>query len=399
MNMHTAPLILIVIPVFNHAATLRQVVSGALELHPHVLVVDDGSTDMPQATGPEYTAGHPLHALPVHCVRHACNMGKGKAILTGADYARTMGMSHIITLDADAQHYPSDLPAFIEAVRRQPLALFVGTRDFSTPNVPKASRFGRAFSNFWYKVQTGQELGDTQSGFRAYPLAIVDRLALRESRYSFEIEVLVRAAWAGFEVLDIPVRVHYAPGAERVSHFHPIMDNVRLSILNTRLTIRAIMPIPQKRFEQDAKGIISVLHPLRSLRVLLTRHETPRALALAGALGMFIGTLPLIGLHSILIIVVLGSLKLNKIAGLATSQLCMPLPALCIEAGYYLRHGHFLTDISWQTLGREALQRLAEWILGAAVLAPILALAVGLIVYVLARIIQRGLRYLPEQTP
>jgi uncharacterized protein (DUF2062 family) len=135
------------------------------------------------------------------------------------------------------------------------------------------------------------------------------------------------------------------------------------------------------------------LRPLRSLRILLSRDETPKNLALAGALGVALGTLPLIGFHSLAIILLVGYLKLNKFTGLAVSQLCMPpfVPALCIETGHYVRHGRFLTEFSWQTLGYEGLQRLGEWILGSLVLAPLLGLLCGLLVYAMARLVRHGL--------
>jgi uncharacterized protein (DUF2062 family) len=153
------------------------------------------------------------------------------------------------------------------------------------------------------------------------------------------------------------------------------------------------MPVPQKRFIQDTRGTITVLRPMHSLRLLLSRNETPGNLAISGALGVFIGTLPIFGLHSLTILLVLGFLKYNKFTGLATSQLCMPplVPAMCIQVGYCIRHGSFLTEISWQTLGREGLQRLWEWLLGSLVLAPILAVLCGLAVYALALMVQRSL--------
>lgn len=379
------PRVIVAVPVYNHAPTLRAVVLGLLERHPHVLVVDDGSDDLE----PEVLAG-----LPVRMVRHGRNRGKGAAIRTAALEARRQDMSHIVTIDADGQHDPADLPLFLEAVAADPLAVIVGARDFNTENVPGSSRFGRAFSNFWLRVQTGVILSDVQSGYRAYPLIVLENLRCTETRYSFEVEVLVRAAWAGFRLREVNIRVHYPPKGERVSHFRAFMDNVRISLLNTRQTIRAIMPVPHRKFGEDEAGRVSPIHPLKSLRILLRDDATPAGLGLSAALGIFLGTLPLIGIHSIAILLAAGWLRWNKIAALAASQLCMPplVPALCIEAGHYLRHGIFLTEISLRTLGYEAPQRLWEWILGSMLLAPLLAALTGAAVWVLARIVAAGLK-------
>ena len=404
--------ILVVVPVYNHAATLGEAARAVLAVHPHLLVVDDGSTDLPYAeTKRPHTEKrsacaeteegscalpapeHPLHGLPARCLRHPVNRGKGAAILTAAREAKRLGMTHIVTLDADGQHSAADLPAFLEAARNDPAALYVGSRDFDTDNVPRSSRFGRAFSNFWYKVHTGESTEDVQSGFRLYPLALLDAVRCSETRYSFEVEVLVRASWAGFAVKNLPISVSYPEKERRVSHFKPLADNVRISLLNTRLTIRAIAPIPQKKYVRGEDGRITVLHPMRSLRRLLADNATPKNLALAAALGMGIGALPLIGLHSILIILGCGALRLNKITGLAVSQLCIPpfVPALCIEAGHSMRHGRLLTEISLRTLGYEAPARLLEWVLGSLVLAPLFALLCGGLVWLLAASLQKSL--------
>ena len=225
-------------------------------------------------------------------------------------------------------------------------------------------------------------------------LIVLENLRCTENRYSFEVEVLVRAAWAGFRLREVNIRVHYPPKGERVSHFRAFMDNAHISLLNTRLTIRAIMPVPHRKFGEDEAGRVSPIHPLKSLRILLRDDATPAGLGLSAALGIFLGTLPLIGIHSIAILLAAGWLRWNKIAALAASQLCMPplVPALCIEAGHYLRHGVFLTEISLRTLGYEAPQRLWEWILGSMLLAPLLAALTGAAVWVLARIVAAGLK-------
>jgi len=377
--------LLVVIPLYNHAATVRRVVEQTLAVHDRVLVVDDGSSD----GGADTLAG-----LPVEVRRHPVNRGKGVAILTAAAVAREQGMTHLATIDADGQHDPADLDRLIDVLAPVPLAVVVGMRDFSVANVPGSSRFGRQFSNFWLRVQTGKRLGDTQSGFRIYPVELFERLRLGETRYSFEVEVLVKAAWAGVPLKDAPISVHYPPSAERVSHFRGFMDNFRLTLLNTRLTLRSFLPWPHRRLVRDEQEKISVLRPLQSLRLLLSEETTPLQLAAAAVLGVILGAAPLIACHTIAILFVAGFFGLNKLLGIATSQLCMPplVPALCIEIGYYMRHGEWLTEISWATHGNQGLERLWEWLLGSLVVGPLLGLVVGLVVYLLDGMLLRDRR-------
>lgn len=374
---------LIVIPLYNHGSTLRDVTLRCLK-YGEVLVVDDGSTD----GGLES-----VRDLDVTVLRHDENSGKGQAVLTATQAALKMGKTHIITIDADGQHFPEDIPEFLKTAELHPRSILVGSRDFTGENVPGSSKFGRKFSNFWLRVQTGCRLDDVQSGFRVYPLEIFSVIRTYEKRYAFEVEILVKSAWAGYELHDVPIRVYYPPHEKRISHFNVLQDNIRISLLNTRLTARSFVPLPHRRYECDEEGKITPIHPLRSLRILLSHDETPFKLAVAGALGMLLGTLPLIAMHSIAIILVCGFFRLSKITGLAVSQLCMPpfVPALCIEAGYFMRHGHFLTEISLRTLGYEALQRFYEWVLGSLLLGPVFALATGLTIYIMAFIIKRFL--------
>ncbi len=386
----TPPNILVVIPLYNHAQTVRAVVEATLQYHPQVLVVDDGSSD----AGATVLAG-----LDVRILRHAQNRGKGTALQTALDEAERLGFSHILTLDADGQHEPADLPRFLTAIAEVPQAIIVGKRDFDQASIPGSSRFGRRFSNFWLRVQTGKSLGDTQSGFRAYPVKIVRGLRLHETRYSYEVEVLVRAAWAGVKLRDLAISVYYPPPGERVSHFHAFMDNFRLTLLNTRLTLRSITPWPHRRLvaSGEVEQKISILHPLVSLRRLLTENITPVQLAAAGAVGVLLGTLPLLAAHTIAILLVAGFFRLNKVAAVGASQLCMPplVPGLCIELGYFMRYGEFLTELSLQTLGYQALDRLYEWLLGSLVLAPLLAALVASVIYLMALTIRRDAQH-PE---
>ena len=232
------PRIIIVIPVYNHGTTLRNVVQRTLKVHDRVMVVDDGSSDGGVDT---------LEGLEVDIIRHSKNLGKGAAILSAAEKAWRSGMTHMVTVDADGQHDPDDLRRFIPELEAYPDAIIVGKRDFHGAYVPASSRVGRAISNFWLRAETGRALGDAQSGFRAYPIALFEQLKLRERRYSFEIEVLVKAAWVGIELREVDISTYYPSPAERVSHFHLFRDNFRLSLLNARLIMRAVIPLPHRK--------------------------------------------------------------------------------------------------------------------------------------------------------
>lgn len=370
------PVCAVVIPVYNHGQSLRQVVERSLKVHPLVIVVDDGSTDGGAAT---------LADLPVRLVRLTPNHGKGKALQAGAAEAARAGADHMICLDADGQHYPEDIPLFLNAVAATPKAVIVGRRDFNTPHVPGSSRFGRAFSSFWMCVQTGVHVDDMQSGFRAYPLAVLQRVHPGEPGYAFEVEILVRAAWAGFEIREIDIRVYYPPPAERISHFRSVFDNLRISLLNTRLTIRALLPLPFDR-QEDA---VSLRHPWKSLRRLLASGTPPRELGKSAAAGMALSSLPLPGLQSLLLLYCVGRLGLNRVCALAMIPLTWPpvVPGLAVLLGYRLRNGQWLTEFSLQTLGYEAPQRLLDWMVGGFCLAPVLGLVAGALVWGLTAVI------------
>lgn len=355
--------VVVAIPVFNHLKTLRAIVEGALLVHPVVVVVDDGST--------EGEASQVLHGLPVRCLRHESNLGKGAALRTAEEQARALGGTHLLTLDADGQHDPAEIPLLLEETRQDPGAIVIGARQVISGQAPFPSRFGRAFSNFWFRLLTGLAVGDTQSGFRVYPLELLGARRSKEARYAFESEILVRAAWAAVPIREVPVKSAYPPGQAHVTHFRRVADSGRFLALHMRLTLRALLPLPQP---QGAERF-SLRHPVRSLKRVFAKGATPSELAASSALGVFLGTLPLVGCHSLAILLAASYLRRGKLAALAASQLCAPpfVPALCVEAGHYLIHGALLTEVSLETLGVQFLSRLWEYLLGSLLLAPLLA--------------------------
>lgn len=387
MNEREYPRIIVVIPVYNHGATLRSVVERALAAGWPVLVVDDGSDDDPwqQLTG-----------LECFKVRLPVNSGKGVAILTGAQEAARLGYETIITLDADGQHDPAEavLLARQAAIIGRP-AIVIGARRMIQETVPKASLFGRAFSNFWVRLESGQELADTQSGMRLYPVRELLALNLTCARYDFEVEVLVRAAWAGVALETVEISVHYPPRGERISHFNQLRDNLRLTMLHTRLLLRRLAPWPHRqvcdRPAPEPKKI-RMPRPWQTLQMLFREHSSAPGLATAVWLGLFMGALPLIAVHTVAIIYVAHRLHLNKVAAVAASQFCMPpvVPVICIQVGYFLQNGQLLLDLSRERWLLEIHLRLWDWLLGSLIVGPLLGIVgAGLVYWAQTRLLAR----------
>lgn len=371
--------VLLVIPLYNHAETLRDVVVKALSTGLAVLVVDDGSTDEGLAK---------VSDLDCHTVQLQKNMGKGEAIKAGAKFAAEHGFSAILTIDADGQHDPLEAEKLIvEAGQHSSPTVVIGARQMIQDTVPDSSHFGKKFSNFWVRLECGEELADTQSGMRLYPVKELLALTLNRSRYDFEIEVLVKLVWSGVAVRSVDVSVHYPSPEERVSHFDKFIDNVRLSRLHTMLVLRRLVPFPHKQLvpkdKQPKEPVVVVKNPWKTLKNLCLESSSPLWLAVAVWFGLFLGALPLIACHTVVIIYVAYRFHLNKIAAVAASQFCMPplVPALCIEVGYYLRTGEFLLDLSWERWLLEVHHRLWEWLLGSLIVGPVLGFIGGALVY------------------
>ena len=223
----------VIIPTYNNAGTIRQVVDDVRRHTPHVIVVNDGSTD---ATA-RILAGIP--GLSV--VEYGRNRGKGYALKAGFRRALQEGYEAAVTIDADGQHFADDIPALVAAYGRRPGSLVTGSRNLTAQGMPGRNTFANRFSNFWFRLQTGIPLPDTQTGFRLYPLRRMGQMRWLTSRYEAELEMLVHAAWKGIPLVPVPVRVYYPPADRRVSQFRPVADFARISLLNTLLCALAVI--------------------------------------------------------------------------------------------------------------------------------------------------------------
>lgn len=257
----------VIIPTYNNAGTIVQVISDVTAYCQDVIVVNDGSTD-------ETAVILQRLPMPITLVSYPQNRGKGHALVKGFRKAKELGFSHAITIDADGQHFADDIPILLNKMEEKPEAIIVGCRNLTEKNMPRQNTFANKFSNFWFRLQTGINLPDTQSGFRLYNLKALRLLPLVTSRYEAELELLVFAAWAGCPISSVNVRVYYPPVEERVSHFRPVYDFFRISVLNTILCVGALF---YRSFHLHP-GTMSIEVMPRLCREKLTVEDNYRAL-------------------------------------------------------------------------------------------------------------------------
>jgi len=294
--------ICVLVPTYNNEQTLAQVISDIAAFTHQVIVVNDGSTD-----------GTPgiLRQFPfIHKLEYTPNRGKGHALKQGFRYALELGYRYAITIDSDGQHYATDLPLFLDAAREAPGSLLIGARNMDQEHVPGKSSFGNRFSNFWFWVETGHSLPDTQSGYRLYPLEPLRSMKFFTRKYEFEIETPVRLSWKGVAVRPVPVSVYYPPAAERITHFRPFRDFTRISILNTFLTLVALLWIHPRNFVR----LITSRQGWRKIweQVIVRKEETNLRKAVSVGFGVFMGIVPVWGFQLAIGIPLAVYFRLNK---------------------------------------------------------------------------------------
>lgn len=225
----------VIIPAYNSERHIAAVLRDVLQYTNDIIVVNDGSTDR------TLQAVETFIAVGVDVVSYPRNRGKGYAIGKGFDRALARGFTHAVTLDADGQHRAKDIVGLAEAADGDQDAIIIGSRRFDNPDMPQGNRFANRFSNFWFRIQTGISLPDTQTGFRLYPLHKISRMRPLTRRYEAELELLVRSAWRDIKLIAKPIDVYYPPSDERISHFRKGRDFLRISLLNTVLCIIAVI--------------------------------------------------------------------------------------------------------------------------------------------------------------
>ena len=376
--------LVVVIPVYNHVATIAAVIAGVRAHGARVLVIDDGSTD--GSGDAARISGAELRTLPENC-------GKGVALRAGFAWAMELGFGRALTCDADGQHPLAAILALVAVHPRQPPAMILGVRDMA--GAPLSSRIGRTCTSAATWLACGCWPTDNQTGLRIYPLPLAASDQVRAARYSFEVEALIRAVRAGVTVVRVPVPVLYP--ADRVSHFHGVRDTWRTFGTFARLILLA----PCERGRRATY----------SWRTLVHTGLTPPAIAAACAMGAALGIAPIPGVQLLVAAWFAVALRLNLPITLLASNISFgPLLALWfvleITIGRAVRTADataftWLTDFSqhldefhhglnehgaWATLHPW----LGDWLLGSAVLMPIIAVIAGFAGFAVAKIARRA---------
>ncbi|MDB5228963.1 MAG: hypothetical protein JWN78_3156 [Bacteroidota bacterium] len=370
--------ICVIIPTYNNEQTLKNVIDSVLEYTSNVLVVNDGSTDSTTQILSNYKS--------IKISGYEKNRGKGFALRYGFKEAVKLGYNYAITIDSDGQHFAKDLPLFINKLEETGRCLIIGARNMDQASVPGKSNFGNKFSNFWYWAETGIKMPDTQSGYRLYPISIMNEMIFFTRRFEFEIESIVRVAWKGIKIEWVPVSVYYSPKETRITHFRPLQDFTRISILNTFLFIAAILFFHPYRF---FKKIFSVSTYREFITEIKNSEHSRLMTALSVSLGVFTGILPIWGFQLIVALFLAILFRLNKALVLIFSNISIPpMIPLIIFLSYKLgqiwlgdKAIHFVFS---RNITIEAIKmNITQYLYGSIALAIIAAIVFGILSYLL----------------
>jgi glycosyltransferase involved in cell wall biosynthesis len=205
--------ILALIPAWNEEAFIGPVIEATRTQLP-VLVVDDGSKD--RTPDLAISAGAML-------VQHSENKGKGQALITGFNWALAQGFEAVVTLDADGQHDPEEIPKFLSAYRENAGELIIGRRDFR--QMPFPNRFANPIGSWLLSLALRQRIYDNQSGYRLYTRRLLESLHLQMTGFELEVEVVMQTVCLGMTIGWVPIRTIYGTG--KVSYFHPLHDTIK----------------------------------------------------------------------------------------------------------------------------------------------------------------------------
>ena len=374
----------VIIPSYNNATKIEAVINDVLLQTNNVIVINDGATDN--------TAQLLAHYKNIKVISYPQNKGKGYAVKKGFKKAIELGYEYAITIDSDGQHCAEDISKFINACFINQNAIIIGNRSIIKGKISRKSSFANNLSNFWFLVITGIKLDDTQSGFRLYPIKKMQHILTLTRRYEFEIEIMVKASWQNIPIESIPISVIYPPENERISHFRPVVDFIRIGLLNSWLVFLSLTFFRPFSFikKLNKKYIVDFFN-----QNLVKTKDNNFKIVGSIMFGVFMGIIPLWGYQLITAIALAYVFRLNKlIVGVAANISITPMIPVIIYLSY-LTGGIVLgTDISKLPFNAGISVELfttniKQYLIGSFVLASFVSSLIGTFFYILLLFVRK----------
>ena len=374
----------VIIPSYNNATKIEAVINEVLLQTNNVIVINDGATDN--------TAQLLAHYKNIKVISYPQNKGKGYAVKKGFKKAIELGYEYAITIDSDGQHCAEDISKFINACFINQNAIIIGNRSIIKGKISRKSSFANNLSNFWFLVITGIKLDDTQSGFRLYPIKKMQHILTLTRRYEFEIEIMVKASWQNIPIESIPISVIYPPENERISHFRPVVDFIRIGLLNSWLVFLSLTFFRPFAFikKLNKKYIVDFFN-----QNLVKTKDNNFKIVGSIMFGVFMGIIPLWGYQLITAIALAYVFRLNKlIVGVAANISITPMIPVIIYLSY-LTGGIVLgTDISKLPFNAGLSVELfttniKQYLIGSFVLASFVSSLIGTFFYILLLFVRK----------
>lgn len=214
--------IAILIPAYNEEKYIGKVIEGCLKYKMDIIIVNDGSTD---GTSNVVRSFPRQECFSIILIEHEKNQGKGASLKTGFTYILENNYDGVITMDADGQHDPNEIPNFLETVKKEKPDIIVGSRFHSLKGMPFDRLLANTISTGIISAIAGKKIGDVQSGFRYISSRLLKNIELETQKFDTESEILLKASWHGYKIKNIPIKNIYYENF--TSYFHPLIDTLK----------------------------------------------------------------------------------------------------------------------------------------------------------------------------
>lgn len=217
--MNPTPSVIALIPAYNEQEHISTVISLARQYLP-VLVVDDGSKDR---------TAELAEAAGAEVLRQVPNQGKGAALIAGFHHCLAHGYEAVITLDADGQHDPSEIPLFLESLAQHPVGLIIGKRNYA--EMPLRRRLPNALGKWLFSLAVGQDIPDNQSGYRLITRPLLELLLKNEEHgFEFEVDMITLCLKQRLGLGWVSIRTIYAGEKSHIRPLKHLVQFVRVAI-------------------------------------------------------------------------------------------------------------------------------------------------------------------------